>query len=156
MEEEDEQEDQEEVEEQLPSPSDLGGVPWKEAVELHAKLRGDNCEEGEGDALADTGSRDGEVDEEDEEDENEAEEDEESSEGKLVLHRYSRDSGNEWFLYANVFTPDPDFSGLDLRAPCCLLFHVIVTESSSCLFLLVCHVHIRCTRMSLSLCHFIF
>uniref|UniRef100_A0A3Q4HEB0 F-actin monooxygenase n=1 Tax=Neolamprologus brichardi TaxID=32507 RepID=A0A3Q4HEB0_NEOBR len=89
MEEEDEQEDQEEVEEQLPSPSDLGGVPWKEAVELHAKLRGDNCEEGEGDALADTGSRDGEVDEEeeeDEEDENEAEEDEESSEGKLVLH----------------------------------------------------------------------
>ncbi|XP_035765834.1 protein-methionine sulfoxide oxidase mical3a-like isoform X1 [Neolamprologus brichardi] len=83
MEEEDEQEDQEEVEEQLPSPSDLGGVPWKEAVELHAKLRGDNCEEGEGDALADTGSRDGEVDEEeeeDEEDENEAEEDEESSE----------------------------------------------------------------------------
>ncbi|XP_035765835.1 protein-methionine sulfoxide oxidase mical3a-like isoform X2 [Neolamprologus brichardi] len=85
MEEEDEQEDQEEVEEQLPSPSDLGGVPWKEAVELHAKLRGDNCEEGEGDALADTGSRDGEVDEEeeeDEEDENEAEEDEESSEAR--------------------------------------------------------------------------
>ncbi|XP_063336186.1 protein-methionine sulfoxide oxidase mical3a isoform X22 [Pelmatolapia mariae] len=88
MEEEDEQEDQEEVEveEQPPSPSDLGGVPWKEAVELHAKLRGDHCEEGEGEALADTGSRDGEVDEEDEEededeeDENEAEEDEESSE----------------------------------------------------------------------------
>ncbi|XP_013766764.1 protein-methionine sulfoxide oxidase mical3a isoform X11 [Pundamilia nyererei] len=82
MEEEDEQEDQEEAEEQPPSPSDLGGVPWKEAVELHAKLRGDHCEEGEGEALADTGSRDGEVDEEDEEeeDENEAEEDEESSE----------------------------------------------------------------------------
>ncbi|CAI5664831.1 unnamed protein product [Oreochromis niloticus] len=87
MEEEDEQEDQEEVEveEQPPSPSDLGGVPWKEAVELHAKLRGDHCEEGEGEALADTGSRDGEVDEEDEEeddeeDEDEAEEDEESSE----------------------------------------------------------------------------
>ncbi|XP_026032413.1 protein-methionine sulfoxide oxidase mical3a isoform X23 [Astatotilapia calliptera] len=82
MEEEDEQEDQEEAEEQPPSPSDLGGVPWKEAVELHAKLRGDHCEEGEGEALADTRSRDGEVDEEDEEeeDENEAEEDEESSE----------------------------------------------------------------------------
>lgn len=131
MEEEDEQEDQEEVEEQPPSPSDLGGVPWKEAVELHAKLRGDHCEEGEGEALADTGSRDGEVDEEDdeedEEDENEAEEDEESSEGKLVLHCYSCDSGNYWFLYANVFTPYPDFSGLDLRAPCCLLFHVLVT-----------------------------
>ncbi|XP_039471343.1 protein-methionine sulfoxide oxidase mical3a isoform X1 [Oreochromis aureus] len=90
MEEEDEQEDQEEVEveEQPPSPSDLGGVPWKEAVELHAKLRGDHCEEGEGEALADTGSRDGEVDEEDEEeeeeeeDEDEAEEDEESSEAR--------------------------------------------------------------------------
>uniref|UniRef100_A0A669C5Y9 F-actin monooxygenase n=1 Tax=Oreochromis niloticus TaxID=8128 RepID=A0A669C5Y9_ORENI len=106
MEEEDEQEDQEEVEveEQPPSPSDLGGVPWKEAVELHAKLRGDHCEEGEGEALADTGSRDGEVDEEDEEeddeeDEDEAEEDEESSEGKLVLHWFSCDSGNEQFLY---------------------------------------------------------
>uniref|UniRef100_I3JVZ6 F-actin monooxygenase n=1 Tax=Oreochromis niloticus TaxID=8128 RepID=I3JVZ6_ORENI len=99
MEEEDEQEDQEEVEveEQPPSPSDLGGVPWKEAVELHAKLRGDHCEEGEGEALADTGSRDGEVDEEDEEeddeeDEDEAEEDEESSEGKLVLHWFSCDN----------------------------------------------------------------
>ncbi|XP_039880993.1 protein-methionine sulfoxide oxidase mical3a isoform X10 [Simochromis diagramma] len=88
MEEEDEQEDQEEAEEQPPSPSDLGGVPWKEAVELHAKLRGDHCEEGEGEALADTGSRDGEVDEEDEEedeeDENEAEEDEESSEARSL------------------------------------------------------------------------
>ncbi|XP_053174674.1 protein-methionine sulfoxide oxidase mical3a [Scomber japonicus] len=82
MEEEDEQEDQEEVEaeaeaevevEQQPlSPSDLGGVPWKEAVELHAKLRGD-----------DAASRDGEADEEDEEEEeedgDEDEDDEESS-----------------------------------------------------------------------------
>uniref|UniRef100_A0A3Q3E5J2 F-actin monooxygenase n=1 Tax=Labrus bergylta TaxID=56723 RepID=A0A3Q3E5J2_9LABR len=50
----------------LGSPSDLGGVPWKEAVELHAKLRG---EEGEGDALGDAVSRDGEVDEEEEEEE---------------------------------------------------------------------------------------
>lgn len=37
-----------------------------------------------------------------------------------------------------MFTPYPDFSGLDLRAPCFLLFHVLVTvwntESSSCLF----------------------
>ncbi|XP_057691561.1 protein-methionine sulfoxide oxidase mical3a isoform X6 [Corythoichthys intestinalis] len=50
MEEDDEQEDQEEVEveleeEQQPrSPSDLGGVPWKEAVQLHAQLRGDHCD----------------------------------------------------------------------------------------------------------------
>ncbi|XP_071382358.1 protein-methionine sulfoxide oxidase mical3a [Centroberyx affinis] len=83
MEEEDEQEeqDQEEVEQQPLSPSDLGGVPWKEAVELHAKLKGDGDHgaegegEGEGDALADAVSRDGEVDEE--EDEEEEEEDEE-------------------------------------------------------------------------------
>uniref|UniRef100_A0A669BU73 F-actin monooxygenase n=1 Tax=Oreochromis niloticus TaxID=8128 RepID=A0A669BU73_ORENI len=131
MEEEDEQEDQEEVEveEQPPSPSDLGGVPWKEAVELHAKLRGDHCEEGEGEALADTGSRDGEVDEEDEEeddeeDEDEAEEDEESSEGKLVLHWFSCDSGNEQFLYANVFTSYPDFSGLARTPQVSVLFTV--------------------------------
>uniref|UniRef100_A0A672ZYS7 F-actin monooxygenase n=1 Tax=Sphaeramia orbicularis TaxID=375764 RepID=A0A672ZYS7_9TELE len=92
MEEEDEQEDQEEVEaEQQPlSPSDLGGVPWKEAVELHAKLRGDRSEDGEGEAPADAISRDGELDEEEEEedeeeDEDEDEEEEESSDGKLVL-----------------------------------------------------------------------
>ncbi|XP_040893421.1 protein-methionine sulfoxide oxidase mical3a isoform X2 [Toxotes jaculatrix] len=86
MEEEDEQEDQEEVEveqQQPPSPSDLGGVPWKEAVELHAKLRGDRGDEGEGEGLGDAVSRDGEVDEEEEEeeeeDEDEDEDDEESS-----------------------------------------------------------------------------
>ncbi|KAM6926670.1 protein-methionine sulfoxide oxidase mical3a isoform 4-T4 [Lycodopsis pacificus] len=76
MEEEDEQEDLEEGEQQPLSPSDLGGVPWREAVELHAKLRGD-----EGEAPADAFSRDGEVDEDDEEyeEEDEDEEDEESS-----------------------------------------------------------------------------
>ncbi|XP_070828909.1 protein-methionine sulfoxide oxidase mical3a isoform X2 [Chaetodon trifascialis] len=89
MEEEDEQEQEEvevdvEVEQQPTSPSDLGGVPWREAVELHAKLRGDPGEEDEGEAPADAASRDGEVDEEEEEedeedDEDEDEEDEESS-----------------------------------------------------------------------------
>lgn len=83
MEEEDEQEDQDQDQEEaeaegeveLTSPSDLGGVPWKEAVELHAKLRV-NAE--------DDVSRDGELDEEEEEDEEEDEEDEdeESSDGK--------------------------------------------------------------------------
>ncbi|XP_028441276.1 protein-methionine sulfoxide oxidase mical3a isoform X9 [Perca flavescens] len=77
MDEEDEQEDQEEVEQQPLSPSDLGGVPWKEAVELHAKLRGEEEGEEEGEALADAVSRDGEVDEDEEEDEEE--EDDESS-----------------------------------------------------------------------------
>ncbi|XP_058501714.1 protein-methionine sulfoxide oxidase mical3a isoform X22 [Solea solea] len=84
MDEEDEQEDQdqdqEEVEQQLYSPSDLGGVPWKEAVELHAKLRGDPCdEEEEGDALGDAVSRDGEIDEDEEEEEEEDDEDDEES-----------------------------------------------------------------------------
>lgn len=83
MEEEDEQEDQEEegeeaVEQQPASPSDLGGVPWKEAVELHAKLRGQHS--GDSDALFDAFSRDEELDEEDEEEE----EDEESSDGKIT------------------------------------------------------------------------
>ncbi|GLD60704.1 protein-methionine sulfoxide oxidase mical3a-like protein [Lates japonicus] len=90
MEEEDEQEDQDqeegeveveaEVEQQLPSPSDLGGVPWKEAVELHAKLRGDRDDEGEGEALGDAGSRDGEADEEEEEEEEDEDEDEDEEE----------------------------------------------------------------------------
>uniref|UniRef100_A0A4W6E1Z6 F-actin monooxygenase n=1 Tax=Lates calcarifer TaxID=8187 RepID=A0A4W6E1Z6_LATCA len=70
-------------------PSDLGGVPWKEAVELHAKLRGDRDDEGEGEALGDVGSRDGEADEEEdeeeEEDEDEDEDEEESSDGKFIF-----------------------------------------------------------------------
>ncbi|XP_028306358.1 protein-methionine sulfoxide oxidase mical3a isoform X13 [Gouania willdenowi] len=76
MDEEDEQDEEAEAEEQLCSPSDLGGVPWKEAVELHAKLRGDQDEESE--AMADAVSRDGELDEDEERDE---EEDESSEEG---------------------------------------------------------------------------
>ncbi|XP_062418873.1 protein-methionine sulfoxide oxidase mical3a isoform X11 [Pungitius pungitius] len=96
MEEEDEQEDQdlEEEEEQQPlSPSDLGGVPWREAVELHAKLRGEEEEEEEegegegvaeeaaegGEAPADALSRDGEEDDEDYEEEDEDEDDDEES-----------------------------------------------------------------------------
>ncbi|KAM9376591.1 protein-methionine sulfoxide oxidase mical3a [Pholidichthys leucotaenia] len=81
MEEEDEQDDQEEVEEQPLSPSDLGGVPWKEAVELHARLRGDHGDEEEEEAMADAVSRDGEIDEDDEEEEEDEEEDESSNEG---------------------------------------------------------------------------
>ncbi|XP_066541219.1 protein-methionine sulfoxide oxidase mical3a [Hoplias malabaricus] len=66
---------EEEDEEVVPAaPSDLGGVPWKEAVELHAKLKGGS------DAGASTEQREGELegeDEEDEEDEEEYEEEEE-------------------------------------------------------------------------------
>lgn len=82
MEEEDEEDPEElDVEQPPPSPSDLGGVPWKEAVELHAKLRG---EEG-GDEAQDTFSRDGELDEEEED---EDEEEEESSEGSSVFPHF--------------------------------------------------------------------
>lgn len=89
MEEEDEQEDQDqeegEVERQPTSPSDLGGVPWKEAVELHAQLRADFSEGEEGDAV----SRDGQIDEEDDEDEEEEDEDDEqSSEGRFSFCDY--------------------------------------------------------------------
>lgn len=78
QEEQDQEEEEEEAEQQLASPSDLGGVPWKEAVELHAKLRGNHGAEGE--ARVDTVSRDEELEEEEEEDEEE-DEDEDSSEG---------------------------------------------------------------------------
>ena len=62
----------EEEEPPLPT-SDLGGVPWKEAVRIHALLRGKSEEELE--ASRSFGA--GEEDEEDEEDEEEEEEDEE-------------------------------------------------------------------------------
>ncbi len=62
-------------------PSDLGGVPWKEAVEIHAKLKG---ESDPGAAEDDDGlcDRDGEMDEEEDEYEEEEEEEEELSDGK--------------------------------------------------------------------------
>ncbi|XP_006071474.4 F-actin-monooxygenase MICAL3 isoform X11 [Bubalus bubalis] len=65
----------EEEEPPLPT-SDLGGVPWKEAVRIHALLRGKSEEELE--ASRSFGA--GEEDEEDEEDEEEEEEDEEDEE----------------------------------------------------------------------------
>ncbi|XP_060734131.1 protein-methionine sulfoxide oxidase mical3a isoform X18 [Tachysurus vachellii] len=55
-----------------PASSDLGGVPWKEAVQLHAKLK----------AGSDAGAsrKDGEMEEEDEEEEEEDDEEEEEEE----------------------------------------------------------------------------
>lgn len=81
MEEEDEELDQ-------AAPSDLGGVPWKEAVELHAKLKGDSDA---GTGRQDGEQRDGEMEGEDEEDdeyEEDEEDEEESSDGKLRLFIY--------------------------------------------------------------------
>ncbi|KAL7878638.1 hypothetical protein AOLI_G00096120 [Acnodon oligacanthus] len=70
--------DMEEEDEELEpaAPSDLGGVPWKEAVELHAKLKGGSDA---GASRQDGDQREGE-DEEDEEDEDEDEDEEEEEE----------------------------------------------------------------------------
>lgn len=64
----------EEDEEQLPT-SDLGGVPWKEAVKIHAKLKGKSEGEVEGEGALEAGDS-----EEEEEEESEEEEEEPSSE----------------------------------------------------------------------------
>ncbi|XP_014860751.1 PREDICTED: protein-methionine sulfoxide oxidase mical3a-like isoform X16 [Poecilia mexicana] len=87
MEEEDEQEEEAEAEEQPVSPSDLGGVPWKEAVELHAKLRGGELED---EALADAASRDGNVEEDEEEEEEEGEEEDEEESSDAPAHTSTR------------------------------------------------------------------
>uniref|UniRef100_A0A673WS66 F-actin monooxygenase n=1 Tax=Salmo trutta TaxID=8032 RepID=A0A673WS66_SALTR len=98
MEEEDqEEEEQHEEEEQQdpPSPSDLGGVPWKEAVELHAKLKTDSDpgaegEDGEGeDETHGHIARDLEVEEE-EDDEEEEEEDDEAESTDAPAHTSAR------------------------------------------------------------------
>uniref|UniRef100_A0A8C2I4A5 F-actin monooxygenase n=1 Tax=Cyprinus carpio TaxID=7962 RepID=A0A8C2I4A5_CYPCA len=72
--------EEEDEEAEVAGPSCLGGVPWKEAVELHAKLKG---ESDPGAADDDDGLHDGDgevdEDEEEEEDEDEEEEEEESS-----------------------------------------------------------------------------
>ncbi|XP_057284045.1 F-actin-monooxygenase MICAL3 isoform X15 [Pezoporus wallicus] len=82
MEEEDEEEDDELLLPQQP-PSDLGGVPWKEAVRIHALLKGKSEEEIEAEENHEIEDKEDEEGEEDEE-----EEDEESSEaGNLRLEQ---------------------------------------------------------------------
>ncbi|KYO36634.1 hypothetical protein Y1Q_0024320 [Alligator mississippiensis] len=71
MEEEEEGEEEEPVQPQLPT-SDLGGVPWKEAVRIHALLKGKSEEELE--------AEENHAAEDREEDEEEEDEEEESSE----------------------------------------------------------------------------
>ncbi|XP_068258472.1 F-actin-monooxygenase MICAL3 isoform X6 [Nyctibius grandis] len=78
MEEEDEEEEDELLLPQQP-PSDLGGVPWKEAVRIHALLKGKSEEEIEAEENHEIEDKEDEEDEEEEED-GEEEEDEESSE----------------------------------------------------------------------------
>ena len=87
----------EEEEPPLPT-SDLGGVPWKEAVRIHALLRGKSEEERE--ASRSFGA--GEEDEEDEEEEEEEEEEDEDEEDE------DESSEGQW-------TPSPD---PDVRPQC--------------------------------------
>ncbi|XP_052646687.1 F-actin-monooxygenase MICAL3 isoform X17 [Harpia harpyja] len=83
MEEEDEEEEDELLLPQQP-PSDLGGVPWKEAVRIHALLKGKSEEQIEAEENHEIEDKE----EEEEEEEDEEEEDEESSEaGNLRLQQ---------------------------------------------------------------------
>ncbi|XP_006891403.1 PREDICTED: protein-methionine sulfoxide oxidase MICAL3 isoform X2 [Elephantulus edwardii] len=75
-----EEEEEEEEEPQLP-PSDLGGVPWKEAVRIHALLKGKSEEELEASKNYELGNEEEEDEEEEyEEEEEEYEEEEEEEE----------------------------------------------------------------------------
>ncbi|XP_066854981.1 F-actin-monooxygenase MICAL3 isoform X12 [Anser cygnoides] len=87
-----EEEDEDEDELLLPQqpPSDLGGVPWKEAVRIHALLKGKSEEEIEAEENHEIEYKEEEEEEEDDEEyeEEEEEEEEESSEaGNLRLQQ---------------------------------------------------------------------
>uniref|UniRef100_A0A8C3LVP0 F-actin monooxygenase n=1 Tax=Chrysolophus pictus TaxID=9089 RepID=A0A8C3LVP0_CHRPC len=82
MEEEDEDEDDELLPQQ--PPSDLGGVPWKEAVRIHALLKGKSEEEIEAEENHEYDDR--EEDEEEEDDEEYEEESSEASDLPSVRH----------------------------------------------------------------------
>ncbi|XP_042745495.1 F-actin-monooxygenase MICAL3 isoform X1 [Lagopus leucura] len=109
MEEEDEDEDDELLLPQQP-PSDLGGVPWKEAVRIHALLKGKSEEEIEAEENHEYDDR--EEDEEEEEDDEEYEE-ESSEEGEycpwekelqqgLWLQRLSNEEDTGTFKAGNL------------------------------------------------------
>ncbi|XP_015676841.1 F-actin-monooxygenase MICAL3 [Protobothrops mucrosquamatus] len=87
IEEEEEEEEDEEAAEQAQQPtSDLGGVPWKEAVRIHAMLKGKSEEE-----LKTEKNHDNEEEEEAEEEEEELEEEEEHEEEEEEV---SSEAGN--------------------------------------------------------------
>ncbi|XP_045079357.1 protein-methionine sulfoxide oxidase mical3a isoform X7 [Coregonus clupeaformis] len=93
MEEEDQEDEEQHEEEQQepPGPSDLGGVPWKEAVELHAKLKTDSDPGAEDDEGEDDEGEDdeGEDDEgEDDEGEDGEGEDGEGKDGEGVVETH--------------------------------------------------------------------
>lgn len=78
-----EEEEEEDEEDQLPT-SDLGGVPWKEAVRIHALLKGRSEEELEASKNFEPEEEEEEEEYEDDEEEYD-EEEEESSEGQNHL-----------------------------------------------------------------------
>ncbi|KAG1929426.1 [F-actin]-monooxygenase MICAL3 [Pimephales promelas] len=87
--------EEEDEEPEATGPSDLGGVPWKEAVELHTKLKGE-CDPGAAEDEDGLHYDDGEMnedEEEEEDDEDEEEEEEESSDApshKSIRHEAVR------------------------------------------------------------------
>ncbi|KAM9312985.1 F-actin-monooxygenase MICAL3 [Gastrophryne carolinensis] len=105
--EEDEDDELEEGDDQPPT-SDLGGVPWKEAVKIHAKLKGKE----EGDVAGDEGLEVG-LSEEEEEESEEEEEEPSSEEGEycpwerelqqgLWLHRINDEDAVGTFKAGNL------------------------------------------------------
>ncbi|XP_062839188.1 F-actin-monooxygenase MICAL3 isoform X3 [Anolis carolinensis] len=88
---EEEEEDEEEEDQPQPPTSDLGGVPWKEAVRIHAMLKGKSEEELEPEKNHVKEEEDVEEEEEEEEVEEEEEEEEEeevsSEAGNLRLQQ---------------------------------------------------------------------
>ncbi|XP_076423977.1 F-actin-monooxygenase MICAL3 isoform X16 [Peromyscus maniculatus bairdii] len=93
MEEEEEEEDEDD---QLPT-SDLGGVPWKEAVRIHALLKGRSEEELEASKNfePEEEEEEEEYEEEEEEEEYDEEEEEESSEAPLDENDLEEDADSE-------------------------------------------------------------
>ncbi|XP_053521464.1 F-actin-monooxygenase MICAL3 isoform X6 [Artibeus jamaicensis] len=102
---ESEMEEEEDEEEEPPLPtSDLGGVPWKEAVRIHALLKGKSEEElvtsrsrepGEEEEEEQEEEEEEEVEEEEEEEEEEEDYDAESSEGPSDEHDLEEDVDSE-------------------------------------------------------------
>ncbi|XP_037060079.1 F-actin-monooxygenase MICAL3 isoform X9 [Peromyscus leucopus] len=91
-----EEEEEEDEDDQLPT-SDLGGVPWKEAVRIHALLKGRSEEELEASKNfePEEEEEEEEYEEEEEEEEYDEEEEEESSEAPLDENDLEEDADSE-------------------------------------------------------------
>ncbi|NXI72170.1 MICA3 monooxygenase, partial [Anseranas semipalmata] len=110
-----EEEDEDEDELLLPQqpPSDLGGVPWKEAVRIHALLKGKSEEEIEAEENHEIDDKEEEEEDEEYEEEEEEEEEESSEEGEycpwerelqqgLWLQRLSNEEDTGTFKAGNL------------------------------------------------------